>query len=123
MNMNFTEGSMMVKDGTRMNVSEWAGGFTKEFAKCILRGATSLSVNNYPTHFIYARDKNGPEEEHEASSVECEHEHGGDDEDMQHVEAIAEETCVSPADEEAIRDDAGNWSDDEIPRPHRTDTL
>jgi len=30
---------------------------------------------------------------------------------------------LSPEDEEAIRDDTGNWSDEEIPRPLRADTL
>ncbi len=30
---------------------------------------------------------------------------------------------MSPEDEEALRDDTGNWSDEERPRPHRADTL
>ena len=29
------EGSMKLADGRRMNVSEWAGGYTKAFAKCL----------------------------------------------------------------------------------------
>ena len=33
------EGSMKLENGKRMNVSEWAGGYTKAFAMQLLKGA------------------------------------------------------------------------------------
>ncbi len=125
------EGSMKLKDGKRMHVSEWAGGYTKEFAECILKGAEGFLDKHYPLHETYAsrKDKEGPDEEHYASSVESDHEHDsnhGSDHDLdehEHVEGMAEETFMTPQEEETMRDDTGNWSDEEIPRPVRAAIL
>ena len=114
---------MKLKDGKRTHVSEWAGGYTKEFARCILKGAENFLVKAYPSHDVYAGDKHGPDEEHEASSIERDHESDDEAEQDDAVEGIAEETFMSPEDDDAIRDDTGNWSDEEIPRPIRADTL
>ena len=77
----------------------------------------------YPTQDTFAGDRHGPDEEHEASSVESDHESDDEAEQDDEVEGIAEETFMSPEDDDAIRDDTGNWSDEEIPRPIRADTL
>jgi hypothetical protein len=38
---------MKLADGRRMNVSEWAGGYTKEFAKCLSKGAEAYLSKHY----------------------------------------------------------------------------
>jgi hypothetical protein len=73
---------MKLADGRRMNVSEWAGGYTREFAKCLLKGAEAFLKKHYTCGvetFAVRKPKFGPEEEHYASSAESEHE----DQDMQ----------------------------------------
>jgi hypothetical protein len=64
-----------------------------------LTGATRFLVKHYLPHDIYAGDKFGPEEEHEAYAAESEHEHDTDNQGMQHehVEGIAEETFMPPS--------------------------
>jgi hypothetical protein len=75
-------------------------------------------------HNLFAGERFGPDEEHEASSVESDHDHDSENKDMHEpIEGKGEETLMSPEDTEDIRDDTGNWSDEEVPRPHRTDIL
>ncbi len=112
------ECSMKIKDGQRTHVSEWAGGYTKDLAKCILKGAECFLDKHYLLNDTCAsRKKESPYEEHHVSSVESDHEHDGDrgsDHDVEehvNVEGLAEETFMNPQEEEAIRDDTGNWSD------------
>ena len=79
------EGSMKLPSGRRCNVSEWAGGYTKQFAVCLLRGAEAFLTKNYgepgikETHvtnetYPARRVRIGPEEEQYASSDESDHE-------------------------------------------------